>query len=91
MRISLDHSFYLNVGTIKIPKVGTGARPLNKLGDGKDSMATKKSCIKIWNSDEICLARSICIGFLKLCPIPTADWRLLIDPNDGKTMEERLN
>lgn len=88
--LSLDHSFYLNVGTIKIPKGGTGAIPINKLGDGKDSMATKKYCIKIWNSDEICLARGICMGFLKLCHIPTADWRLLIDPNDGKPMEERV-
>lgn len=64
--LSLDNSFYLNVGFIKVPKGGTKGKPINKVGGSNDSLRIKRSCIKIQNTDELCLARSICMGFFKL-------------------------
>lgn len=43
--LSLDYNFYLNVGTIKVLKGGTGARPINRLNGENDSTETKKSFI----------------------------------------------
>lgn len=43
--LSLDHNFYLNIGTIKVPKGGPGVRPINRLNGENDSTETKKSFI----------------------------------------------
>lgn len=88
--LSLDKSFFLNVGFIKVPKGGIAGKHINKVGSSNDSLRIKRSCIKIQNTDELCLARSICMGFLKLHQIPTSEWQKLVHQSDKGRIEEKV-
>ena len=88
--LSLEHSFQVNVGTIKVPKGGKRALNINRLKGDKNSIEVKKSCIKIFNSDEKRRAHSICMGFLKLIQIPSSEWQKIETVNNGRIMEEKV-
>lgn len=70
--LPFDNHLNINLGILHMPKGGTRSHIT-----GLKSILNKKSVIQITNNDNMCLARSIIVAFLKLHTVSDEEWSTL--------------
>jgi len=83
--LPMNDSFYVDVGTMELPKGGVNSLPINVLSGDNNSISRKLSMIEIINDDNLCMVRAILMAFLNLNQLQTNEWNELVKGNLTKT------
>jgi len=84
-KLPLDAQMQITIGSIAIPR-GSGTLAITRLTGPQNSIAIKRSLMKISNDDHMCLATAIGRCFMKLCKVvPLLEWKE-ISKDDDSTM-----
>ena len=93
-QLQIDGSFKIDLGIIKIPRVGNKHYLSILFGDSDNetSMKRKRLIIQIINDDLMCLACSIAMGWAKLNKISTLAFNQLVanTPNLPNKLEDKI-
>lgn len=71
--LSLDRSFYIDVGLIRVPRLGSRAYVNTLMGDD-NSMHRKRSIIQITNDDFLCMPRAIAMCWARKNVVDKSTW-----------------
>jgi len=88
--LKMNDSFYVDVGTMELPKGGKGnGLPINTLSGSNSTIKRKKSIVEIVNDDQTCMARAIAMAYLAAISVTTEEWHDL-DSGEDAPMEKRV-
>ena len=82
--LAVNDRYEITVGTIDLPKGGARWRITWLEGD-KNSIQIKKSLVTIKNTDQLCFARAIGVGWAKLHRYTSEEWNALTQQRGIKT------
>ena len=85
--LDLQSSFFVDVGTMELPKAGKGLE-ITSLTGSNNSIQRKRSLIEVKNDDNLCLARAIALAFASANQIPTKEWKRLTNSDSLLSIEE---
>ncbi|KAK3082654.1 hypothetical protein FSP39_001588 [Pinctada imbricata] len=74
--LDVDENMVVTVGTIDLPK-GGAKKPITRLSGPANSLQKKRSLIYVENDNNLCLAISVALCFLKTCTVVDADHSLV--------------
>ena len=74
--LTVDETFKIDIGIIRIPRGGSLAYITVLIGDDSD-LDNKRSITRIVNDDQLCMARAIAVGWAKLNQIDTDEFNAL--------------
>ena len=87
--LPIDESLLVTIGSIDLPKGGGNPRklPITSLFGPKNSIERKKSLFHVQNDNNLCMAISIGLCFLKTCKKVDADtWSQLVKNDSNEEM-----
>ena len=87
--LDMDDSFYVDVGTMELPKGGTRL-PITSLAGMDNSIERNKSIIEISSSDNSCLPLAVGVAFATANKITTPEWKKLTKHDTDLSTEDLI-
>lgn len=88
--LSVDENLLVTIGSIDLPKGGGNSRklPITSLFEPQNSVESKKSLFHVQNDNNLCLAISIGLCFLKTCQKVDANaWSQMMGDNSEQMLD----